>query len=316
MTVCIAAMSDTLGVIVTMTDLMISSNEGAMDGADTKVAHLLGNGPWSRWFCFYSGLPGVFDDLADYIRRALAVAPDYPWSKAELMSVVANAYDEIINRRIEREVLRQQYGMDYKQFRALQSSNDSAIVDQVGQKITEAHGRIVNEMLYQDPTDLLVCGFDENLRPQIFSADGIGRCVPRNRYGFHAIGSGGPAAEAWLLANKEFLYADRISEIAYRLCEAKFMAENSPHVGKAGFLSIWFSTGVMTPILLFAPPSETPIEAVRTSWLLRIVPQPRTEALNEIERQIRSTASIQKKTVYLSKKERDEIADASKLGGD
>jgi hypothetical protein len=109
MTVCIAAKSDRLGVIVTVSDTMLSDDVGAMDVADFKTDQLLWNdsndkGEYSsQWFCLYSGRPVIFGDLSSHIKRALAVTTDHTWSASELMHEVENAYDAVINRRIERE---------------------------------------------------------------------------------------------------------------------------------------------------------------------------------------------------------------------
>src|ERR1019366_2367440 len=99
MTVCIAAKSDGLGVIVTVSDMMLADDVGAMDVADIKTAELLwsdSRGSRSRWFCLYSGKPAIFDDLSNHIKEALAAAPDREWSSSELMREVENAYDAVI----------------------------------------------------------------------------------------------------------------------------------------------------------------------------------------------------------------------------
>jgi hypothetical protein len=195
--------------------------------------------------------------------------------------------------------------MDFDQLAALESSGGGALVDQIGLKIAEAHQRISNEMLYQDQTELLVCGFDEELGSQIFASDGIGHCTPYNGFGFHAIGAGGRAAEAWLLANPDFLGSERISEIIYRLCEAKFMAENSPFVGKTVWIRVWFENGVILPIMIPAPPDDTPLQVLRRSWKSRVSQQPPAEALDAIERSLRVYAKLTSTPIYLSRDERN-----------
>jgi len=304
MTVCIAAMNRRLGVIVTAHDLMLSTDESALDGVERKLVKLAGDDALSRWLCLYAGDPDVARDLTRQIKSALVARPDH--SRAEVEAEVRRAYDVVIRRRIEREVLAQQYGLTFEQF-VLDSSLSDSLRDQIGAKITVAHERICNEMRWTNPTTLLVCGFDEELGPHIFEADGLGQCTSYDNYGFHAIGAGGGAARAWLLANVDSLIDGTVSEIAYRVFEAKFLADgNSPIVGKSGHLHVWFENGAASGLVMFRPEAETPIDVVRRAWTAKIREPPNRAATDEIERQLRGLAGIARHKIYMTRLEREE----------
>jgi hypothetical protein len=271
MTVCIAAMNADIGtgvgVIVTVNDMLLSDNSSAVETADEKTARLVGHplDTWSPWFCLYAGDPTVFRELTAHIRTALTSIPIDSLSSGHVLTAVQNAYDAVINRRIEREVLAQQYGLNFAQFIAMgQARHKGALVDVIKQQIADARREIVDDMLYRNITELLICGFDSDAEPNIFSSDGIGRCVLRNGYGFHAIGVGAPAATAWLLANPSFCHGvDGVSELVHRMCEAKFLAE-SPFVGKDTLINTWFSNGAGATLFLFE--QERNAQIIRKAW--------------------------------------------------
>jgi hypothetical protein len=301
MTVCIAAMNPKLDVIVTVSDMLLSDETSSMDTVDSKMDRLIpvGSDPWSRWVCLYSGDPTVLKELTDHVKAALESPPELGWSRAQVMTAVQNAYDAVIHRRIEREVLAQQYGMNFAQFSALgqQKRGGGRFFDAINERIAEAKRFIVEDMLYHNPTELLVCGFGEDKRPNIFSADPIGRCTLRNGYGFHAIGIGAPAANAWLLVDSDFQHASSVSEMIHRMCEAKFLAE-SPFVGKDTVVNAFFEYNAMLPLFLFE--STTGAQLIRDSWEQHVKQKAPSASLAEIDRQLNAWANASDQQVKLT----------------
>jgi hypothetical protein len=85
--------------------------------------------------------------------------------------------------------------------------------------------------------EFLVCGQDEKRAPHIFSIDSAGKVFIHDVVGFHAIGSGGPAAITmllWLGQKSVLTQADTI----FNVYAAKFMAESPGVVGERSYLYI------------------------------------------------------------------------------
>jgi hypothetical protein len=141
------------------------------------------------------------------------------------MSATEKAYEAVQTHLIERDVL-SQYGMTLREFKD-DGLNKMGLA--VHHEIVNEIRQLTNRMRYEQPTNLLVCGFDGGL-PEMFSSDGAGSCT-RQGYSFHAIGAGSNAAIGWLMAHDDFRLSGDVAEIAYRLCEAKFASEHAPGVG-------------------------------------------------------------------------------------
>jgi hypothetical protein len=76
----------------------------------------------------------------------------------------------------------------------------------------------------------LVYGFDADGGARIFRVDDPGYAQSLDVEGFGVIGSGWPLAQASLLSRP--LPIRSAAELVYRLCEAKFVAEHAPGVGR------------------------------------------------------------------------------------
>jgi hypothetical protein len=90
--------------------------------------------------------------------------------------------------------------------------------------------------------EFLVTGFEGRGNGSIFSIDD--RCIPKfhQKLGFYAIGSGNIGAMGSLYNSMPRLCS--IEETIYRLCEAKFIAESAPGVGKTTIAQILYSDGI------------------------------------------------------------------------
>jgi hypothetical protein len=117
-----------------------------------------------------------------------------------------------------------------------------------------------------DGATVLVAGFDSKKRPHIFSSDiGTQRyhagILDHDPAGFYAIGEGAWAALGWLHTNDDFRFSDSFAHVAYRLCEAKYAAENARSVGaRSTVLAVHFSSGAISPLML------SPDDPPRKSW--------------------------------------------------
>lgn len=298
MTVCIAAIAS--GAIVAVNDMMLANETGATELADVKNTWLVDDDDrGTSWFCLYSGDPTLFQVLTWHIQAAVGHSPAV--SLAGMKSAVENAYDALICRQIEREVLSQRYGVSYAQFSNMgQKKSGSAAFTAITKDVAEARREIINEMLYglngTMPTSLLVCGFDQVLEPHIFSTNAIGRCAIGDSLGYDAVGIGAEAARAWLLAKQDFPKRLPVHDTIYHLCEAKFLAENSPYVGKTTLVNVWLRDHTVLPLFVPAPNAKGSLQIVRSAWLEQVGRPVATEVSLKIKAELESHVQIYKET--------------------
>jgi hypothetical protein len=145
---------------------------------------------------------------------------------------------------------------------------------------------------------LLIGGFDHLRAPHIFSTDAIGRCTMSDNPGYYAIGIGAEAARAWLLAkdDKYFPKYTTIEHMIYHLSEAKFLAENSPYVGKTTLVNVWLPDRDVWPLFVPAPNVGHALQPVRSAWQSRVSAMPDNEALLQIKSELKSHIQIYKDT--------------------
>jgi proteasome subunit B (beta)-like protein len=246
MTVCIGAISSTLGVIVTVSDMMLSTDTDSVEAAEVKFDTIV-RGP-RPWVCLYAGDPTAFDELRTQIQTKLV--PARRRTCRDVMRVAEEAYEALIEHRIERDIL-SRFGLRRTEF------IDTGLVkfgQIVFQQTMDSINQLLDTMRYTDATELLLAGFDDKDEPHIFSVNGIGHCTLHDGYAFHAIGVGSQAARGWLTAHQNFRNATELSEIAYRLCEAKFAAETAPFVGgRTTVLAALCSDGFADAMLIRQP---------------------------------------------------------------
>src|SRR5437868_3396992 len=135
----------------------------------------------------YSGDPTMYSALVGHIRSKLNSSPKR-WSLHEVMSVVEDAYGAVIDRKVELRIPIRPFGITSLQdLTSAKYAAGHALIAEIKELFVNERAAVVNE-LYDDPTYLLVCGFDENNEPHIFSADPVGNCTLHDAHTFHAIG--------------------------------------------------------------------------------------------------------------------------------
>jgi len=197
----------------------------------------------------------MFKDLVSRIQAELDQLNSVP-TCPQAMMVVEHAYDAALEHCVERQILAP-LGFTRRQFL---DEGLTKLGESLFREVT-AEIRAVNL-----GTELLVFGFDEQKQPHIFSTDFTGRCTLQDAVGFHAIGAGSWAALGWLFTNQRFVYAARLAEIAYRLCEAKFAAETARSVGADTALMVMFGDGGASAMYIHGGPSRTSASVIRDAW--------------------------------------------------
>jgi len=285
--------------IVTVNDMMLANETGAIDQADIKTTWLVDDdNRGTSWFCLYAGDPTVYKMLTWHIQSAIGHSPAV--SLADMKVAAENAYDAMFCRQIEREVLARQYGIDYAQFAIMGSKKSpGALFEAINKEIPIARKRIESEMFYgTQATSLLIGGFDHLREPHIFSTDALGRCTMSDNPGYYAIGIGAEAARAWLLAmgDKHFPKHNTAEYIIYHLAEAKFLAENSPYVGKTTFVNVWLPDREVLPLFISASNEGRSLQSVRSAWQTRVSAAVDNEALLQIKTELKSHIQVYKTT--------------------
>jgi len=216
MTVCIAAhnFKKDAECIICVTDAMVSTGDMSADTSARKI-QIVAQG----WNAMFAG-----DDMSD-----LAPIRDYVGKRLvnvghigldEVTAAFVGAYKEQLKIKAETEVLGT-LGYTLEDFKAHG-------LEQLG---TDAFGRLLYE-IQQQTIDLtfLVAGFQGD-EPHIFTVSSPGKLNHYSELGFWAIGSGQTQALGSLFNLKRRIRFMSREDALYRLCEAKFNAENALGVG-------------------------------------------------------------------------------------
>jgi len=221
MTVCIAAICDRGGAIVSASDRMIAlSTFTSADSMTVKGVRV-----HERWAAMFAAddirsVDPILRDVTDQLRPL-------PGRTDEVLAAFREAYQAQVRRRVEDRVL-SKYGVDLVTFR---------------QKGLKEFGREVFFDLYRridaETLDVtfLVHGFEPGGGGRIFSVEFPGVTEEYGRNGFWAIGSGQDAALSSLFFHR-YNQEKTLEEAIYHCCEAKFMAEKSAGVGKETILGV------------------------------------------------------------------------------
>ena len=290
MTLCIAArMFDNAtktGAIITVSDTNLSSATTALDLGSVKVERLIGAEAWSSWLCMYSGDPTTHTKLLHYIRTSLDAATR--WSHADVMTILEDAYTAVVDREVERRISPRQFGIaSLADLSTPQYAGHNTLISTLMDLEIKTRETVLNELCV-DPTNLLVCGFDGNNEPHIISTDAVGNCTSHDAYAFHAIGINADSAMAWLRAHNDFRYTGKFLETVYRLCEAKFVAEDDKYIGKATVACVWTSGGTVSLAVIHDPAIPSQSQAVRIAFEASRWQKIAQPALDEIERQLKA----------------------------
>jgi hypothetical protein len=180
--------------------------------------------PDSRWLVLFSGDPSIrmeVNRLAFPLIRA-ATQQDVP----NLLQAYEAACLKVLERRIQGKIL-SRYGIDRER---LFAEGRKALGRRIFTRLTAQ----IEAMSLE--TEFLVAGFEPSGRERLFCVGDPGETEHLEHVGVHAIGAGASVALGMLCNTYKPTLA--MPELVYRLCEAKFLAENAPGVGKKTIVSV------------------------------------------------------------------------------
>ena len=278
MTVCIAAIADIGDTIVALTDNMLSIEQagGFAMTADNSI-FLKGGGIHTDWIALYSGSVSLPIPILSEARDRLTGGPH---SMAKVVEVFGGAYKKHLAQRVADEVLSPAYDAD-RFYR-----DGLAELGEMG--FTEKRRDFEYRMQSDPVLEFLVYGFDENRQAHISAVRNPGVVTYHDNEAFWAIGSGQQIAITALMFheyNKMFPMAWSI----YHVCEAKFMAEKAPGVGKETFIL------VMNKKNGFAWYPAKEVDTVREFWYRFGRPSRPPQAIEAIQKLIDSHSELLKR---------------------
>lgn len=241
MTVCIAAHCSTERCIVLASDMMISTVDMSADLAAMKMYPI-----GKHWVAQFAG-----DDISQVTAMLKNIHDDL--GGRETLAFTSNlftaAYAARLQRKVETEILGP-IGYTFAEFK-------EKGLAQLGQ---EAFSRILYDIQQQRlELEILVSGFDGN-DPHIFAIRSPGKITYYSQLGFWAIGSGEThALGSFFNARNPLSALDRASTL-YRVCEAKFNAENAVGVGPTTSVMIVYPDGSRLH------PTIDEIEGLKREW--------------------------------------------------
>ena len=241
LTVCIAAIC--LGnSIITISDQMLSVSEFSADNLTVKFEFL-----HRRWIALISG--GNISDCQLIMRRLAGLLDNQQeYTLDEIIAASRRAYLDHLRSVAEAQVLGV-YGISVKEFIESRPKFGNREFERISAKL---------EGVTSD-AQLLMCGFDQTSQPHIFCIQDAGNVLLCDKPGFWAIGAGANSALSSLFFREQKVIDD-ITDTFYNCCEAKFMAESAPGVGKQTF--IW----LLTPQGSRPVPNEDVIQQLRKLW--------------------------------------------------
>jgi ATP-dependent protease HslVU (ClpYQ) peptidase subunit len=223
MTVCIAAhcfKSDNDECIICAADALVSTGDMSVDHGARKI-QTIGIG-WNAMFAGHD-----ISYLTPIIRRVRDVLPFEKGTIDQVSQAFVAAYKEELRVKAETEVLTP-LGYTFDEFKA----------NGLAQLGAETFTRTLYD-IQQHTIDLtfLVAGFD-GATAHIFTVTSPGKLDYYSELGFWAIGSGQTHALGSIFnSSKTVRFIGRAGAL-YRVCEAKFNAENATGVGRSTTVSI------------------------------------------------------------------------------
>jgi len=258
-TVCLASYSPTHGVIIAVSDTMLSNEGLASDGANFKSTPL---DRTKSWFAFYAGYPTEFSALVRHI-------------STELSAYAAPSFDDVLTAASRAYAVEIARIGDMRHLAPLGMTRESFF--QQREAIGEAAYARVFEALagVSLTTELLICGFDRE-GGHIASTKSDGVYEIHDSVGFYAIGEGSWLALAALFADPKFRWGD-LPSIVNSMCGAKFAAERSPSVGAETVVFAKAADGRFSFLL------DRDLELARQEWTAATrAPRPSQAVLHSI----------------------------------
>ena len=244
MTVCIAVLCDWMKGIVSVSDHMLGTEDFTADNLAIKIDSLT-----SEWKIMFAAndLSSVVPVIEEASKNLLPYTSQRDLD--EVATVCQTAFLRQIRRRADSEILNR-YGLNVDSFieRGLKKLGTSLFRD-LAQEI---------KAIKLD-CQFLIYGFDSSGDGHIFSLQDPGEIKYWDKAGMWAIGSGKYNALSSLFFNSCSFLPPATSAI-YHACEAKFMCESSPGVGKRTFVT-FLRHGYKERYL-----DMREISAIRLSW--------------------------------------------------
>lgn len=269
MTVCICSHCSNSNSLLFACDSMVSTSDMSSDNIAFKF-----QGIASSWITMFAG--NDISSVTPILREVDAYLTMRPDTLDNVQAAFIAAFHKQLKDKAENEVLRPVgYTMDeFKQ----------AGLQQLG---SDHFSRLLFEIqqLHLD-VEFLIGGF-ERTKPYIFTASPPGKIADYTPVGFWAIGSGQTNALGSIFNCGRARFQDLPTNF-YRICEAKFNAENAAGVGKVTFGCVLNSDSSRHAI------SYPAIEELRPHW-------ERTRVLNVADATRMKAAEVLEKTKEESK---------------
>lgn len=241
MTVCIAAHCAVNKCIVLASDMMVSTIDMSADLAAMKMYPV-----GCHWIAQFAG-----NDPSSVIPMLQLVEQDVGAfeSLARVSQTFAEAYRYRLKQKVETEIL---LPMGFTLERFMENG-----LRQLG---PTAFSRTLFEVQGADlGLEVLVSGFDGE-HPHVFTVRSPGKFTYYSHIGFWAIGSGQTNALGSFFNSKSPVRTLDQAGILYRVCEAKFNAENAVGVGHTTTVAILYEDGSRSF------PTHDDIEDLRSEW--------------------------------------------------
>lgn len=266
MTVCIAAhcyesKKPNEDCIICVTDTLVSTGDMS---ADLTVRKLQPIG--KHWMVMFAGEEiSYITPMLSHVRRTLRGGQEF---MNNVRDAFVSAYKEQLRIKAEDEILAT-IGYTLEEFR-------KSGLQELGSDI---FSRLFYEIQQQTiGVTFMVAGY-VNERPIIFTVESPGTVKYYDELGFWSIGSGQTNALGSIFNSRRRVRFMNRAEAVYRVCEAKFNAENADGVGSNTALGLIYPDGSRSVLGAGAANELKPIwESTRTF----IVPDPAQEKAKEI----------------------------------
>lgn len=232
MTICIAALAERSKAIVMVADKAITYGSAAPMQAETTARKIVPVGD-SGWYTLMAGDTTFAGDVIEKGKNLIAAHAGIQDSVSGMMRCMKEAYQRCKETEIEGTILRP--NLLTKTLIIARPATLLPLQSNLNDKISKAIAE------HNCETDLLICGFDKDKHPHIFSIRDPGVYENHDLIGYHAVGIGQEAAMARLMS-VEADKADPLAKALYGAFDAKVNAEVIQSIGYGWDAEILTST--------------------------------------------------------------------------
>jgi len=200
-----------------------------------------------NWLAFFAGDVAPFRPI---VREANALAANSENAIENVKTNFKDAFRNEFHRHITDKILRR-YNHDIESFK-------QTGLKQLGRHVFNRLSRQIEAISFN--LEFLVCGFDKDMNPHIFTVSDPCKTIEHSIPGFHAIGAGYFSALSTLYFHR-FKPGLQLARGIYHICEAKFMAESAVGVGSATNVFIIHKSGALELI------DSQLVEEIRNAWM-------------------------------------------------